>query len=124
MTFSYTHPCLTFCEYQQQAARAARRDAPDRLTGSLQGLGSQCGELLATFQHAAERGKPVDLGHVAEDLGDCLWRLADITDALGLSLEGIAAQNLTKLRRRHPPGFAAATRAARMGERDAPTSED
>ena len=121
---TFTHPEFTFCEYQRLAARTARQDAPDRLTVSLHGLGSEYGELLEAFQHAAERDQALDIPHVAEELGDCLWRLSDIADALGLSLEGIAAQNVTKLRRRHPQGFTAVTSAARMDQRDAPATED
>lgn len=112
-------------EYQWLAARTARQDAPDRLQVSLLGLGSEYGELLDEFQHAAERGHEVDLKHVSEELGDVLWRLSDIADALCLSLEGIAAENIAKLRKRHPIAFTAATSIARLDKADdaaAPTN--
>jgi NTP pyrophosphatase (non-canonical NTP hydrolase) len=116
---------VSFVDYQWHAARTARRDAPDRLHVSLLGLGSEYGELLDEFQHAAEQARDLDLPHVAEELGDMLWRISDIAETLGLSLEGIAAHNISKLRRRHPVTFTAGTSLARMDKAaDAPAPQN
>lgn len=107
---------LSFADYQTAAARTARPEWPDRLAIDALGLAAEAGEVASELQHAHEQERPVSTAYIAEELGDCLWRIADMCSALGISLTDVAAGNVTKLRLRHPNGFSAATSIARLDE--------
>ena len=40
-----------------------------------------------------------------KELGDALWFLAEIATAMGVTLDEIAAMNISKLMKRYPDGF-------------------
>lgn len=93
-------------EYQKLAARTANdKEAVDtRLIIDLLGLASEVGEITGLFQHSLERNR--DVGEeVYEELGDCLWRVADVCTCLGVTMSEIMGLNIAKLKARHPDGF-------------------
>ena len=45
--------------------------------------------------------KPLNSEPIVDELGDVLWYIANACDVLGVSLEYVAACNVTKLRQRH-----------------------
>ena len=47
-----------------------------------------------------------------------LWYLAEIADALGVTLEDIARRNIDKLRKRYPDGFDPERSINREGEHE------
>ena len=51
------------------------------------------------------QGHDIDYDHMAEEAGDVMWYLAEIADALDVTLEEIARRNINKLRKRYPDGF-------------------
>ena len=56
------------------------------------------------YQHVLKRDyhhKPLNTTEMVGELGDVLWYLANTCDLLGISLEYVAMQNITKLRERH-----------------------
>lgn len=57
-------------------------------------------------------------GIMAEEAGDVLWYLAEIADALGITLEDIARRNIAKLRNRYPDGFDPERSRNREGEHE------
>lgn len=103
-------------DYQLGAARTAHRGLgqEERAWLSLVGLCGEVGELATEFQHAREQERFLNLILANEELGDVLWRLADICSALGLRLEDVAMANLKKLQVRHPDGFSANSSTARL----------
>ncbi len=48
------------------------------------------------------QGHPLDKAHIAEELGDVCWYVAELATALGYSMEEIMRGNIEKLRRRYP----------------------
>ena len=106
---------FTFAQYQTLAARTARHGAPDRLAVDFAGLVAEVGEIGDEIQHAAEQERSINVAHLAEELGDVLWRVADICTACDLLLATVATNNIAKLEARHPHGFSAATSIARHG---------
>ena len=51
------------------------------------------------------QGHELDKEHLAKELGDIAWYLAEAATALDMDLEDILQANLDKLRNRYPEGF-------------------
>lgn len=69
------------------------------------GLSAEVGELGTALEHYVWYRKPFDKLNAQEEIGDCLWRLAELCTALGVSLEDVAKANIKKLEKRFPTKF-------------------
>ena len=76
------------------------------LNGAL-GLFGEGGEVADLVKKAYMQGHPLDKAHIAEELGDVCWYVAELATALGYSMEELMRENIDKLRRRYPEGFEA-----------------
>ena len=97
---------MTFSDYQQAALRTSQAE-PHRewLLVQALGLASEAGEVASLMKKWAWHGKVLDPAQVKDELSDCLWYVADLASAMGLSLDDIAEHNVEKLHRRYPNGF-------------------
>lgn len=69
------------------------------------GLASESGEVAGKVKKILRDGDVYALREAIEkELGDVLWYLARLTDELGVSLSGVAIENLSKLRDRKARG--------------------
>jgi len=98
---------LTFREYQREASRSAQNISDDleAMMVPLLGLAGEAGSLLTEYKKWLREGnryKPFT-DQVAEEIGDILWYLADISEKAGLDLQEIAEENLAKLHDRWSP---------------------
>jgi len=103
---------LTFAQYERLARRtdvAASGDLKSFMVPLL-GLAGEVGSLLSEHKKHLREGErySVFTDHVAEEIGDILWYLANIAEKSGLSLGDIAAENLAKLEVSPPAGAIAA----------------
>ena len=97
---------LTLNDYQLMARRTAgTKRKSDKMEEALYALSGEVGELCDHYKKYMHQGHDIDYDHMAEEAGDVLWYLAEIADALGLTLEEIARRNIDKLRDRYPDGF-------------------
>ena len=107
---------MKFNEYQRLAhcteapvneAMLQRFDPPIniRLLHGAMGLCTEAGELQDQLKRHLFYGKPLDGVNVAEEIGDALWYLALIANALNIDLEEIAERNIAKLKARYPAKF-------------------
>lgn len=94
-------------EYQRLALRTANRKLSDQelLLDGLMGLNGESGEAIDLLKKHLFQGHPLDEEHLAKELGDIAWYLAEASYALGYSLETIFRMNLLKLAERYPEGF-------------------
>ncbi len=103
---------LTFAEYERLASRTDVSSGRDlkALMIPLLGLAGEVGSLLSEHKKHLREGNrySVFTDHVAEEIGDILWYLANIASKSGLSLSDIAAENLAKLEVSPPLGAIAA----------------
>ncbi len=100
---------MQFSEYQKLAQRTSNRSllpGEHVMNGAL-GLCGESGEVADSVKKAYMQGHHFDRGHIAEELGDVLWYIAETCAALGLNMNDVAAQNVEKLRKRYPDGFSA-----------------
>ena len=65
----------------------------------------ESGEAIDIVKKWLAKGHPLDREHLAKELGDVAWYLAEAATALDLDLEDILRANLEKLERRYPDGF-------------------
>lgn len=90
-------------EYQLEAVKT-RNDSADLLYCVI-GLSGEAGETLEMLKKHVYHKKPLDAGHLIEELGDALWYIANAADMLGVTLEELASLNIAKLRKRHGESY-------------------
>lgn len=100
---------MTVNEYQELAMRTLNPELPkkDVLLNSVMGLCGESGEVIDHVKKWFAQGHELDKEHLAKELGDVAWYLAEAATALDLSLESILEGNIEKLKKRYPEGFAA-----------------
>jgi len=96
---------MEFGQYQTSAQKTDRvpltgDDTGDRIARliPLLGLVGEIGTLLAGYKKLLRDGDAYELfvDNVGEEVGDLLWYLANVAEKWGLSLDELAAANLTK----------------------------
>ena len=98
---------MTINEYQQRAMATLNPELTEQdvLINSVMGLCGESGEAIDIVKKWLAQGPPLDREHLAGELGDVAWYLAEAATALGMPLEDILRANLEKLERRYPDGF-------------------
>ena len=98
---------MTIKEYQNLAMRTLNPelDRKDVLINSVMGLCGESGEAIDIVKKWLAQGHELDKAHLAKELGDIAWYLAEAATALDLSLEEVLQANIDKLKNRYPDGF-------------------
>lgn len=68
------------------------------------GISGEAGELLDIVKKTAIYGKPIDLQHAIEELGDLEFYMEGLRQALGISREEVLECNIAKLSQRYASG--------------------
>lgn len=84
---------------QTQDAKATR------LSNAVRGLSDDAGEVNAAVKKWLEYGQELDEINLLEEVGDCLWRLAQVCDAIGATLDDAMVANIKKLQQRYPETY-------------------
>ena len=93
-------------EYQELARRTSGSSSIiEKLTNGVMGLCGESGEVIDIVKKWAFQGHDLYTSGIKEELGDVLWYIAEICDAVGLSLSAVAEANIEKLKKRYPDGF-------------------
>lgn len=119
---------MTPNEYQEEAMKTCsiRKDAVERhmkislpmLTNAMLGLCGEAGECADLVKKHLYQGHDLDRAHMAKELGDVAWYLAEAAEAIGYDLEDIFRINIRKLRARYPEGHFDAERSLHRSEND------
>ncbi|MCD7883171.1 MAG: nucleoside triphosphate pyrophosphohydrolase family protein [Lachnospiraceae bacterium] len=98
---------MTINEYQKLAMTTLNPelDRRDVLINSVMGLCGESGEAIDIVKKWLAQGHELDAAHLADELGDIAWYLAEAATALDLPLETVLQANIDKLKRRYPDGF-------------------
>ena len=107
---------MTVNEYQKSAMTTLNPDLTkkDILLNSVMGLCGESGEAIDIVKKWLAQGHALDREHLAKELGDIAWYLAEAATALDLSLEEVFQANLDKLKKRYPDGFDAKKSMTRL----------
>lgn len=94
-------------KYQKLALRTINEELTDlqQLQNGLMGLNGESGECIDILKKHLFQGHPLDIKHIAKELGDVAWYLAVSANAIGYDLETIFQMNIDKLMSRYPDGF-------------------
>lgn len=98
---------MTINEYQKLAMTTLNPalGEKDILINSVMGLCGESGEAIDIVKKWMAQGHALDKEHLAKELGDIAWYLAEAATALDIPLEDILQANIEKLKRRYPEGF-------------------
>lgn len=98
---------MTINEYQSLAMRTSNRELSkdDHLLNGVLGLTGESGEIADLIKKNRMQGHPIDIEHIAKELGDVCWYIAETATAIGCDMETIMKMNIEKLRKRYPDGF-------------------
>ena len=94
-------------EYQRLAMTTLNPELSKRdvLINSVMGLCGESGEAIDIVKKWMAQGHELDKAHLAKELGDIAWYLAEAATALDMDLEDILIANIEKLKKRYPEGF-------------------
>ncbi|MDE5859008.1 MAG: nucleoside triphosphate pyrophosphohydrolase family protein [Oscillospiraceae bacterium] len=98
---------MTVNEYQECALKTLNPelDKKDILINGVMGLCGESGEAIDIVKKHLAQGHELDKEHLAKELGDIAWYLAETTFAIDYLLEDIFQMNIDKLKKRYPQGF-------------------
>ena len=98
---------MTVNEYQRLAMTTLNPalSRKEVLLNSVMGLCGESGEAIDIVKKWLAQGHTLDKEHLAKELGDVAWYLAEAATALDIPLERIFQDNLDKLKKRYPEGF-------------------
>jgi NTP pyrophosphatase (non-canonical NTP hydrolase) len=98
---------MTINEYQKLAMVTLNPslERKDVLINGVMGLCGESGEAIDIVKKWLAQGHELDKDHLAKELGDIAWYLAETASALDLSMEEIFQANIDKLKKRYPEGF-------------------
>ncbi|MBR5880064.1 MAG: nucleoside triphosphate pyrophosphohydrolase family protein [Clostridia bacterium] len=94
-------------EYQRLAMTTLNPELSKKevLINSVMGLCGESGEAIDIVKKWMAQGHELDKEHLAKELGDIAWYLAEAATALDMQLEDILQANIDKLKKRYPEGF-------------------
>lgn len=97
---------MTGNEYQKLAERtmADGLNNADYMLHALHGMVGEIGEIHSIYQKTYQ-GHKLDRNHLASELGDLMWFIAEYCTAMGWELDLIMQMNIDKLKARYPEGF-------------------
>ena len=103
-------------EYQNLAMRTLNPELNKRdvLINSVMGLCGESGEAIDIVKKWMAHGHELDREHLAKELGDIAWYLAEAATALDMDLEDIFRANIEKLKKRYPEGFSSEKSRVRL----------
>ena len=98
---------MTINEYQKLAMTTLNPELSkkDVLINSVMGLCGESGEAIDIVKKWLAQGHELDRDHLAKELGDIAWYLAEAATALDIPLEQVFQANIAKLKKRYPDGF-------------------
>lgn len=100
---------MTINEYQKLAMTTLNPALSEKevLLNGVMGLCGESGETIDLVKKWMMQGHELDKAHLAKELGDVAWYLAETATAIGYDLETILQNNIDKLKARYPEGFTA-----------------
>ena len=98
---------MTINEYQKLAMTTLNPALSEKevLLNGVMGLCGESGEAIDLVKKYLMQGHDLDKAHLAKELGDVAWYLAETATAIGYDLETILQANIDKLKARYPDGF-------------------
>lgn len=94
-------------EYQKLAMKTLNPSLTkkDILVNGVMGLNGESGEVIDIVKKHMFQGHELDKDKIKKELGDVMWYVAEVCEALNLSLDEVMEGNIEKLAKRFKDGF-------------------
>lgn len=94
-------------EYQKLAMKTLNPKIPkdEVLINGVMGLCGESGEVIDLVKKHLYQGHELDKEKISKELGDVMWYIAEICEALNISLDEVMQGNIDKLQKRFKDGF-------------------
>lgn len=91
-------------EYSAKALRTAKSlgSIPFDVMHGAAGMAGESGEVIDIAKKTFAYGKSLDVAHMLEEIGDCLWYVNYLIHTLDSSWDEVLAMNIAKLEARYP----------------------
>ncbi|ASN68268.1 hypothetical protein 10S11_6 [uncultured Caudovirales phage] len=98
---------MNFREYQDKAlkTKGTYTNNINQLINGVMGLNGEAGEVIDVVKKHLYQGHKLDINKIINELGDVLWYINLIADAINIDLEHVAKYNIDKLEKRYPKGY-------------------
>lgn len=97
---------MDISDYQEAAKRTCDlTEQEEMLKLALIGMQDELGEIAGPLKKFLWHGHELDRVHIQDEVGDVLWYLALLCNALDISLSEALQENIEKLWKRYPDGF-------------------
>ena len=93
--------------YQKLAMKTVNPELTkkDMLVNGVMGLNGESGEVIDVVKKHMFQGHDLDVDKIKKELGDVMWYVAEVCEALDLSMDEVMETNITKLSNRFKNGF-------------------
>lgn len=97
----------TLDQYQNLACRTSNMSLDEKLNLAVLALGfaGESGEVCDLIKKYAGHNHELDRQKLMKEIGDVVWYVAVLANALGFKLSEVAQANVDKLKKRYPNGF-------------------
>ena len=94
-------------EYQKLAMKTLNPSLTkkDMLVNGVMGLNGESGEVIDVVKKHMFQGHELDIDKIKKELGDVMWYVAEVCEALDLSMDEVMEANIAKLANRFKNGF-------------------
>lgn len=113
---------IPYAQFVENLGKAGP-DMASELHHHTTGMAGEAGELLDATKKVWIYGKPVDVEHIIEEMGDLRWYFQAMLNMLGLTDEDIQAANTVKLMKRYPEGVYSNEQAIARADKLLPAPE-
>ena len=98
---------MTGNEYQKLAMVTLNPELEEKdiLINGVMGLCGESGEVIDHVKKHLAQGHDLNKEHIAKELGDIAWYIAEVATVIGYDLDDILQMNIDKLKARYPEGF-------------------
>lgn len=100
----YQELAMRTCSIRDTSTKNPNDISIPMLTNAMLGLCGETGECADLVKKHLYQGHGLDKAHMAKELGDVAWYLAEAAEGIGYNLEDIFRMNIDKLKARYPEG--------------------
>jgi NTP pyrophosphatase (non-canonical NTP hydrolase) len=101
--------------YPADPTSTGQRDLllPVRLNHAVLGMAGEVGELAGALEKWLYYGRALDRENLIEEMGDLLWYVAQLCNAIAVDMSTVMEANIAKLRARYPEKYSDSSSANR-----------
>lgn len=94
-------------EFQKLSRRTLNKELNqvEQLSNMIIGIMGESGEVADALKKHLFQYHPLDVEHLAEEMGDVMFYIVNLATLIGIEMEDVLEKNVRKLEKRYPNGF-------------------